>query len=110
MSIRCVVAFVRHCLLAAVLFAASAAHAADFTPLGSLPTATPEGGKLLKLHPNPVLHGGSTYVDFGPSGQDTDWSVFNLAGERVASLSFRGVRRQSWSSKGMANGLYLIII
>jgi len=71
MSIRCVVASVRHCLFAVVFCAGSAAHAADFTPLGSLP--------------DPGTFGSAAHA-VTPDGR-------TIAGESTVSSTFGGIRQ-----------------
>jgi len=89
------------------------------TPIGT-PTATPSftaspsisatpahwHAKLL-LAPVPVTQGGMVQLFVPAQTLSGDWEVYNVAGQRVSSLTFGG-STQAWNTQRVAAGIYLV--
>lgn len=64
------------------------------------------GGPVLA--PVPVLMGNSIFLFPDRPIEASQWDIFNLLGESVASLSFSSPLSNSWNTQGVAPGLYAV--
>jgi len=84
------------------------------TPTGTAtPTVTPtasfDSGALV-LAPVPARQGEHVILFFDAVPAATRWEIFNVAGERVAALSFDGPHNHFWETTGVAPGVYFVRI
>jgi hypothetical protein len=81
---------------------------------GGLGTPTPafgsSGSGQLILAPVPAHQGGQVILFFDKTPASSQWEIFNVAGERVATLSFTGPSNHFWDTSGAAPGLYFVRI
>ncbi len=63
-------------------------------------------GRSAVIAPAPVRSGQTICLYFDSPPQATHWQIFNLAGERVADLQFKGDLPQCWDAR-VAPGVYI---
>jgi type VI secretion system secreted protein VgrG len=74
-------------------------------------TPTVAGLGILALAPVPVRAGGNVILFFDKAPASTAWEIYNVAGERVARLSFNGFpgpQSHYWQTAGVAPGVYFV--
>jgi hypothetical protein len=60
------------------------------------------------LAPVPVNAGGSICLYTTKALSSSNWTVYSVAGYRVASLSFTNQAAQCWNTQGIGHGLYYV--
>jgi hypothetical protein len=76
----------------------------SFTPTNTPSFLGSRTGRSL-LAPVPVRHGQPLCLFFAATPISSDWEIYALNGERVASLHFRGESQQCWEVS-VAPGIY----
>ena len=80
-----------------------------FTPTIT-PTFDASGLGKLVLAPVPAHRGGKVILFFDQPPASSRWEISNVAGEKVAVLSFHGLTNHYWDTTGVAAGLYFVRI
>jgi len=62
----------------------------------------------LVLAPVPVAPGQPMCLHFDGPPRSSRWTIYNVAGQAVATLAFGGEPGQCWQTSGVAPGVYLV--
>ncbi len=68
----------------------------------------PSGQAKAVLAPNPALGGAPLTLYFPKAPASTQWDIYNVAGQRVSTLSFGSQAVQSCATQNFATGLYIV--